>query len=278
MTRSGITIHPMSSESPESVAVDESAAKAGLKEKIKRWDKWGTRFAFLVCVGLFMEYSLPWLSVEARYWLSSWITHWPYLHLMQIAHFFVVAGVAGELLAHRKQSNSSDDLTRIQERESDALKLQVAAANERAATAQLSLEKFKAPRTLTVEQYLNLRSAIESIGIHAVDFFIVGSSIEIYNFARTIERAFMEAKWEMRDWSTGPGLHCTGVVITTATGAFPDAKYVAMLIGKYLADIGVDSGTGPEFGNELPGVIVGPTWDKTKIAPIRIWIGEKPQQ
>ena len=101
--------------------------KEQLKSQIERYEKKGSSFALAVVVGLAGEFSLPFLPL-----LPSHVTqHIPLLAVTATSNFLVFAGVFFEWAAHRKQSKASNELLLMQERESDQLRAELAAANER---------------------------------------------------------------------------------------------------------------------------------------------------
>jgi hypothetical protein len=282
----------MSSESSESPAIDNAAWKAGLKAKIKRWDKWGTRFAILVVVGLCMEYSLPWLSVQARYWLSGWITHWPYLHLMQVAHVFVAGGVAGELLAHRKQSNGSDDLTRLQENELEELKRETASANQRAAEAieraskadlaRAQLEERLSPRSFPIDKADEFALKLVPYANQRVDVMICDASPSTGMFAREICWALGTAQWKVRFWNLSD-LLVAGINFELLHPQLVETKKASDALIAELASIGIGAFSRGFFLAESrmvghvdrPPLEPGPDWDDKTCAPIRLYVGVK---
>ncbi len=271
----------MSLGSSELPAVDEAVAKARFKAKIKRWDKWGTGFAFLVCVGLVMEYSLPWLSVQARYWLSSWITHWPYLHLMQIAHLFVAGGVAGELLAHWKQSNASDDLTRLQERDSDVLKLQVAKTNlamEELRRENLKLKGAIAPRGLTPSQFASLRDFALVERWQEMDVLIMGGVGETMDFAQLITMPFRISEWDVRFFRAPAEINERGISIYFPVWAKPEDVNSARDLCAVFSFINMPCKPAASFNaDDKRGDPLGKHPEPDRIAPIRMIVGEKPR-
>jgi hypothetical protein len=275
---SGPTNH-LSSESSESSPARDGSDKAGLKAGIRFWDRCGNRFAAMVVLGLFMEYTLGWFSKEARYFLSGWITHWPYLHLMQIAHGFVVIGVAGELLAHRKQSVAFDGLSLLQERESEETKLKVAEANR--TTEELRLENLKlkerlAPRGLTESQLAALHDQAIVLGERDLDIVIIGGLSETKEFAKLISWPFRVAKWNVRFFPALPEVSDGGISLFRSVHAKPSIAQVAsgLLAAFSFAKIPCRDG-GTFSANDLLGAPMGEKTQKPSAAEIRIFIGEK---
>jgi hypothetical protein len=84
---------------------------------------------------------------------------------------------------------------------------QAAQANERAAKAQLALEKFKAPRTLTPEQRGRIVDKLKPFSGTEYDITISESDPEILSFVLTLERVLSTAGWTELDWKgTGEAL------------------------------------------------------------------------
>jgi hypothetical protein len=260
--------------------------KEQLKTTIRRWDHAGSLFALCVCLGLAGEYLVPWLSVHV---VSRLLPGLPNLHLMAISHFLIVGGVAGELLSHRKESSAASALALIQEEESDQMKREVAAANERAAEAnqkaeserleRLKLEERLAPLKLSHEQMLALHGFALRAGRHNLDIVIVGGTNPA-EYAQEISFSLGRAGWRVQLWAASQGVIERGISIFVSTAANLETAHTAKELGAALNSAGIScKPLAPFAGMDDPGIFMGgPTIAPTMPAHIKMYVGEKEYQ
>jgi hypothetical protein len=85
-------------------------------------------------------------------------------------------------------------------KETSQLKKDAAEATARALEAQLALEKFKAPRTLTLEQRARIVDKLKQFSGTEYDIAISDSEPEILGLVLTIEVVLSTAGWTELDW------------------------------------------------------------------------------
>lgn len=99
-----------------------------------------------------------------------------------------------------------------------------ALANARAAEAQLALEKFKAPRKLSLEQQAAIVAKIGKFAGQKFDMAVNAGDPEANDLLDTIENILTRAGWVAVDWNGGdvvftrPSRQVVGIV--TMTGVF----------------------------------------------------------
>jgi hypothetical protein len=185
-----------------------------------------------------------------------------------------------ERFADERISKSEAD-TATANAQAESAKAEAARANESAAQANLALEKFKAPRSLTPAQAENLRSSLMPYAGISVDILKYGETLEITNLANQIEAALSGAGLHPRNWTVTGGGAAVGILLITENGSSPKVEAAASsLLSAFVAsEITCQRVSIPEAWKDwttLPGVLMGPPWDKDKLAPIRMVIGSKP--
>jgi hypothetical protein len=124
-----------------------------------------------------------------------------------------VAGLVSVGLSWKANGELQTDLRRMdaqnlalekeltqEKKEIASVNAQASEANRRAAEAQLALEKFKAPRTLTPEQRGRIVDKLKQFSGTEYDITIIESEPEILNFVFTLELVLSAAGWTELDW------------------------------------------------------------------------------
>jgi hypothetical protein len=127
--------------------------------------------------------------------------------------FALVAGAATWAVVRLQRieiASSKDEFERYKievGKQTDQLKKDTAVATARALEAQLALEKFKAPRTLTPEQRGRIVDKLKQFSGTEYDITISEFDPEIQNFVFTLELVLSTAGWTELDWKgTGEAL------------------------------------------------------------------------
>jgi hypothetical protein len=228
----------------------------------------------------------------------------------------VVVGVAGEFFVGFRYSARNKQLQAIQHTEdqqrqeamarlhteaetarttAESFKLDIAKANERAASAEakaaqfneiaererlarLQLEEKLRPRLLTDEQKSLAIDALSHFAGATVDMIAVGDTTEIAQFSGILQSMLASAAWHVRGpWSTMGGVSVRGVLVCTQNGADRTTEAAANLLVDVLIKQGILSAKWDSFdAGSLPAALAGPPWDSKNTAPIRIFVGEKP--
>ena len=151
-------------------------------------------------------------------------------------------------------------------------------ANARALEAQLALEKFKAPRTLTSERQTTI--AAEMKRFSGTPFVLgVFQEQEALALQAQIESILTEAGWVEQEWKSGgdivavrPGrpnmgyTFVTGLYVQADNSHAPDFGPIVEKLAKLLSDAGIEAK--PEIGRMAPN---------TNNDAIKILIGQKPR-
>jgi hypothetical protein len=190
----------------------------------------------------------------------------------------VTIGVAGELLAdgdiflfsHRLQSIQELEVARLNDRAADAEK-GAAAANERAAKAELELAKLKSPRTIKPEQANNLIAHLSLYRGKRVWIIIDKSEIDVGSEQETLGRQlteiFLQAQWikdshTMKDRSKidpeSTPVSNRGCVVSTADDS--SSVNLAKVVLDGLKSAGVECGAPgpfPEMASEMVAIEIG---------------------
>lgn len=188
----------------------------------------------------------------------------------EFAQYKVDAGV--------KIAEASEGAAKADERAAQANE-RAANAEHKAAEANLALEIFKAPRSLTRSQQDRLRDKLELFRGVSIDIFRFGETPEIVRFSTLLVVPLKEAGWSPRDWNSIGGGAATGVLVMTRQGTDNNVLMAASALVTALRDVGIESGPwqAPENWSAAPGgMLNGPPWEPDKSAPIRMIIGTKP--
>ncbi len=201
----------------------------------------------------------------------------------------VVLGVGGELFVHLRQSSANKKLAALQRSEAkaqeaeiarlnkdaEALKLDVAKANERASEAnrvaegerlaRLKIEERLAPRSLSKEQSDELTAALGKFPGQKIEIMEYSLSREASSLSQKIQAAFVAAKWDakvigmMGGAELEPGIH---ILIAQGQTPFPAVTALLQTLKEqgFVVTFRYDAGfSGPVL--PTPGVIrmlVGP--------------------
>lgn len=198
---------------------------------------------------------------EAKRWAEFWtkMEHWAFAGVVITLALEFMALKFGE--PHKKKLDEAKDL-RIEELRNQNLKL----------------EEQLAPRFLTPIQQSGLQEELSKIGPRGLDVICCNDSAEVFQFSQMLGSPIKSAGWDIRIWTAiGGGVSGTGICVEEKAGSDPNG-----LIGlvNALKSQGIDA-TEIKFStnwDKLPCALGGPTWDPNKIAPIRMWIGVKPQR
>ena len=153
-----------------------------------------------------------------------------------------------------------------------------AQAEARAAEANLALEKFKAPRSLTVNQLNTIFNKIRSHAGVSIDILQYGENTEIANLLTLLWTPLQRAGWNPKTWSAvGSGRSATGVFVSVRVGATQAEQDAAYALISALLSEGIATGKLPSFRKEdWPPMVMGPPYDAAKQAPIEMILGHKP--
>jgi hypothetical protein len=228
----------------------------------------------------------------------------------------VVVGVAGEFFVGFRYSARNKQLQAIQHTEdqqrqeamaklhteaetarttAESFKLDIAKANERAASAdakaaqfneiaererlaRLQLEERLRPRSLTDDQKSSTIDALGRFSGATADLIAVGDTTEIAQLTGILQSILTSAAWHVRGpWSTMGGVSVRGVLVCTQKGADPTTEAAANMLVDALIKQGILAAKWESFdAGSLPAALTGPPWDNKNTAPIRIFVGEKP--
>jgi len=253
--------------------------KASLDRAVDRLSRWLEFWTFIVAAGLIVEYAPDIIDAFRK-------RHAPSLPV--VGGIVITIGVVGELWIGLRSATRAIRLREV----NDAL---IAEANERAATAeqraaeanraaeQERLERVKleakiAPRFLSREEREVLSSRIRSAQVKLVDLFLYGSTPEIVRLSRQLAEALTSANWNVQVWNVYGNAAVAGIAISVVDTADPNTSASAELLLTALDEAGLDVITRTWLDREgsKPQGIIGPVWDPTKAAPIRIHLGVKP--
>jgi hypothetical protein len=142
-----------------------------------------------------------WQSAAAAGW---WSNAWFWASILSL----LLLGVC-EMISHRyseRKDEISADQQQATQRQHDkdiaTLQLQAAEANERAAKAQLALEKYKEPRTLNVEQQAAFVATLKPLA--GQEFALsVAAGQEAAHLVCLFDRLLREAGWIRRELPGG---------------------------------------------------------------------------
>lgn len=198
-----------------------------------------------------------------------------------------ISAIVGYQITDRVAKESDKKISEANARAEEA-KATSAQANERAAQAEaraaeanLELARFKAPRSLSKSQQDSLRDKLKGFSGISVDVFRFGETSEIVVLSTLLVSPLKDAGWSPRDWGITGGGAATGVLVMTRPGSNSTVELAAAALVRALNEVGIASNKHPSpegWGDwtNVPGMAMGPNWEKDKVAPIRIVIGSKP--
>jgi hypothetical protein len=152
-----------------------------------------------------------------------------------------------------------------------------AKASERAAVAELELAKFKAPRTLTLSEQRGIADKLKDFPGVTIDIFIYGETPEIVQLTKLLTPPLSEAGWAPRTWVATGGGAVTGILIVPRKDSPQSIFDAATALAEALKAAHLDAAIWEPFDpSDVPATLIGPPWDTSKAAPMRMLIGIKP--
>lgn len=125
----------------------------------------------------------------------------------------------------------------------------IAEANARAIEAQLALERFKAPRTITaLEQDTLASKLLPFAGTKAKVWMLPTAGVDVASLGDAIIHILSTSKWTVGFATTMSGRTATGVLIIPRTGV--NVELQTRIIIEYLNSIGISSSTSSSIGGD----------------------------
>ena len=221
----------------------------------------------------------------------------------------VVVGVAGESffgIRHRWNSRKLQAIQQVEELKqqeelaklhseaeaartlAESFRLDIAKANEQAARsnqiaeqerlARMQLEAKLQPRSFTPEQAQKMVDSLKRFAGTRADLIKIGDATELTRFATLIQGILNAAGWNLAGpWSTMGGVSGSGVFVGARAGADAAVTAATDALVSEITTTGNVVTRIPEFTDkDTPGALMGPPWDASKMAPVRIYVGDKP--
>ena len=211
-------------------------------------------------------------ETDVTWWASFWgkVEYWAFLG--------VVITLAVEFIAHRAGAPYREQLEHDKDLRIAELGQQTQEANARAAEANLALERFRAPRSLTKGGAEVLIRDLRKFSGTEIDIFSMGSTLEIANLTTAISAALAGSGWRARAWQMFSG-SAVGVLVTIKEGSTSQTQQAAQSLVTALNAAGIPSQEIPVPSAwkdwSVPGVMSGPAWENDKAAAIRMIVGAK---
>jgi hypothetical protein len=219
------------------------------------------------------------MSTDDVYFWANWVLVGS-LILGVVATYAIVWSGTIRDTALRKELAAQNSRSAELGAQAQELKLKVAEAETRASEAQLALERFKAPRTITDPQAEVIRNALQPYPGITIDIFMVGDTLEIVGLANRLSEILTSSGWHPRMWRPMSGA-AVGVLIVTKDSSDSHLELAAVSLANSLAAIGIESAKIPKplawatWG--AVGIISGSVaWQDEKAAPIRMIVAAKP--
>jgi hypothetical protein len=190
----------------------------------------------------------------------------------------VVLGLAGEILTQVQSNNRTGLIIGLLNKQAKEASGQIAEANARALEAQLALEKFKSPRTISKWDLWNISSAMRVFKDIRFDASVRGGDIEAGSLLVQIESTLSDAGWKQLDWQ-GENIIVrrwdrpivgANAGIGVGISVKPDEQEMLFGIAKSLSESLVAAGI--ESQADINGNIAS-----TNQNAIHIFVGEKPR-
>jgi hypothetical protein len=203
--------------------------------------------------------------------VASWLYDWANVALICALIAGAIATVLVVWMGNIKEEYLRSDLAATNER--------AAKAEARAEESRLALEKFKAPRLLSIEQLAAISAAVSKYSGTALDIFLLGDSPDLPSLAVSLSTALQSVHWQPLTWvwsGVGP---FPGAVIVTKHEANETTIAAANALSEALkrTDLSASREDWPA-GNwgQFGGMLNGPPFSADR-AQIRLVIGSKPQ-
>ena len=207
----------------------------------------------------------------------SSVHNWAWFFLISSLVIGVVSSILIYWSANKKEEYLKCRVTNAEQRAAEANKK---AEEER--LGRVKIEEKLAPRYLEPAQQEDLSDKLKQFAGTAIDIFLYPEGApDIIPLKNQIVRTLQSAGWNARFWTViASGQEVSGIIILTQTETDKTVEAAA----KTLID-GLNSGgifawrTFPFSGSEPPGAGISGTvpWDSSKIAPLRMLIGIKPE-
>lgn len=164
------------------------------------------------------------------------------------------------------------------ETELGELRKATAEANDRAKQAELALEKYKAPRSFTLDQLASIKATATKFPGTSLHIFIASSTIDARSLADALSAVLTASKWSVGIWNW------IGVGPISGSRLYfkPEIDTKIILVAQALSavlgstDLHTDLSPWPGDWGKFGGMLNGPQFD-SKGANLRLVIGSKPQ-
>jgi hypothetical protein len=161
----------------------------------------------------------------------------------QVANLNLEAGQA------RERAGKLEEKAAELEKESNEAKAAIADANARALEAQVALERFRAPRTLSLMQQQDLRAKLAPFaGTKVRVWTLPTGSPDISSLADLIANVLEQAKWVVGRATSLSGKSFPGVIVAVRTGS--NLERQAETIVGFLNSLNIAAAIAAPFDNE----------------------------
>ncbi len=194
-----------------------------LKERISKNRGRSHKCGWMVIAGLIIEVILAIVFRKDSWWLEVWSP--------VFADFLVALGVFGEIHFASEASKDEDKLQRESEEKVAELNTRAKEAEERSIQAQLELEKFKVPRSISVELRNRIVEQMKQFAPQEYTGRVSAGSDDAWNLWREIRLALELAGWKMVGPFSPIGQPPYGPPATIASAAMPGVMIWSPAIG-----------------------------------------------
>jgi hypothetical protein len=150
---------------------------------------------------------------------------------------------------------------------------ETAEATARTKEAESALEKLKAPRVLTPQQFATLRDKMAAFKGLYVRIWSLGGSADILPLAMTLHSLFSQAQWKVGTASSLSGKSLTGIFVAPWKNS--KGSTAAHELSEYLNSIGLATELGPPMDNDAGLMPAANATFPHGMADVTIAIGSK---
>jgi len=191
-----------------------------------------------------------------------------------------VATVLVVWMGNIKEEHLRREIANTQERAASA-EQRAAEANQKAEEehlARVKIEAQLAPRSLNKAQREAILDKLSAFKGSRINIFTFGETPEIIQLTSSLSTLLRAAGWNLEVWNAVGGGSVSGVLVLTRTASDKSIENAANALVSALNESGIAAGKWQSFSDPAPPatMVTGPTWDASKIAPIRMLIGNKP--
>ena len=175
--------------------------------ELENSERWSGHATLLILAGIVLELVALYVFTKGISWIEKAV--------LSIANMLVGIGLVIEYRCIGRAKIATGELQRLSDEKVATAEALGAEANQRAAEANLALEKFRAPRVLSDEQIDRIAKELRRFAGVQFDMGISSRDPELLRLVVLLERALEKAEWTEIDFRGSEGISA----VRTRSGA-----------------------------------------------------------